>query len=88
MMLQGLAVHARTYDGAAHGGTKVVAIGPVPPVSASEYLPRINLAGGAPGAADPGCAWIGVSAVTCATERQLTHLPPLKLLVRKRPEAV
>lgn len=37
-------------DGATAGGTKITEIGPLPPVSASEYLLRINRAGGAPGA--------------------------------------
>ena len=37
-------------DGATAGGTKVSEIGPLPSVSASEYLLRINRAGGAPGA--------------------------------------
>ncbi|WP_419693244.1 cupin domain-containing protein [Mesorhizobium muleiense] len=37
-------------DGATAGGTKVTEIGPLPSVSASEYLLRINRAGGAPGA--------------------------------------
>ena len=32
------------------GGSKVVEIGPVPPISAPEYLLRINNAGGPPGA--------------------------------------
>ncbi|TIL23032.1 MAG: cupin domain-containing protein [Mesorhizobium sp.] len=36
-------------DGSTTGGTKVVEIGPVPPISASEYLLRVNRAGGAPG---------------------------------------
>jgi hypothetical protein len=36
--------------GATRGGTKVVEIGPVPPVAAPEYLLRINHAGGPPGA--------------------------------------
>ena len=36
-------------DGSTEGGTKVVEIGPIPPVSASEYLLRVNRAGGAPG---------------------------------------
>lgn len=35
------------------GGTKVVEIGPVPPVAASEYLLRINQASGPPGAKTP-----------------------------------
>ena len=35
--------------GAAPGGTKVAEIGPVPPISAPEYLLRINSAGGPPG---------------------------------------
>jgi hypothetical protein len=35
---------------ATRGGTKVVEIGPVPPVAAPEYLLRINHAGGPPGA--------------------------------------
>lgn len=33
-----------------HGGAKVVEIGPVPPIQASEYLLRINYASGEPGA--------------------------------------
>ena len=37
-------------DGATSGGTKVAEIGPLPPVSASEYLLRVNRAGGPPGA--------------------------------------
>jgi hypothetical protein len=36
--------------GPARGGSKVAEIGPVPPVSAPEYLLRINVAGGPPGA--------------------------------------
>jgi hypothetical protein len=36
--------------GSTRGGAKVVEIGPVPPISASEYLLRINRAGGPPGA--------------------------------------
>jgi hypothetical protein len=36
-------------DGATAGGTKVVEIGPLPPISASEYLLRVNRAGGPPG---------------------------------------
>jgi hypothetical protein len=35
------------------GGSKVAEIGPVPPVSAPEYLLRINHAGGPPGAKTP-----------------------------------
>jgi hypothetical protein len=35
---------------ATRGGTKVAEIGPVPPVTAPEYLLRINHAGGPPGA--------------------------------------
>jgi hypothetical protein len=35
--------------GATPGGARVAEIGPVPPVTASEYLLRINHAGGAPG---------------------------------------
>jgi hypothetical protein len=34
----------------AHGGTKVIEIGPVPPITAPEYLLRINHAWGRPGA--------------------------------------
>jgi hypothetical protein len=40
-------------EGATPGGTKVVEIGPLPPISASEYLLRVNRAGGAPGAKTP-----------------------------------
>jgi hypothetical protein len=36
--------------GATRGGSKVVEIGPVPPINAPEYLLRINRAGGPPGA--------------------------------------
>jgi hypothetical protein len=39
--------------GSTSGGSKVVEIGPVPPVTASEYLLRINNAGGPPGAKTP-----------------------------------
>jgi hypothetical protein len=35
------------------GGSKVVEIGPVPPITASEYLLRINHASGPPGAKTP-----------------------------------
>ncbi len=37
-------------SGASTGGTHVVDIGPLPPINASEYLLRVNRAGGAPGA--------------------------------------
>ena len=37
-------------DGATRGGSKVAEIGPVPPISAGEYLLRVNRAGGPPGA--------------------------------------
>jgi hypothetical protein len=36
--------------GPAHGGTKVAEVGPIPRITASEYLLRINHAGGPPGA--------------------------------------
>lgn len=39
--------------GATPGGSKVVEIGPVPPINATEYLLRINRAGGPPGAKTP-----------------------------------
>jgi hypothetical protein len=39
--------------GATRGGSKVAEIGPVPPISATEYLLRVNRAGGAPGAKTP-----------------------------------
>jgi hypothetical protein len=39
--------------GTARGGTKVAEIGPVPPVTAPEYLLRINHAAGPPGAKTP-----------------------------------
>ena len=38
---------------ATHGGTKVAEVGPIAPVSAPEYLLRINHAGGPPGAKTP-----------------------------------
>jgi hypothetical protein len=40
-------------DGSTPAGAKVVEIGPLPPISASEYLLRVNRAGGAPGAKTP-----------------------------------
>jgi hypothetical protein len=39
--------------GATAGGIKVAEIGPVPPITAPEYLLRINHAGGPPGAKTP-----------------------------------
>ncbi len=39
--------------GSTPGGSKMVEIGPVPPVAAPEYLLRINQAGGPPGAKTP-----------------------------------
>jgi hypothetical protein len=39
--------------GATPGGSKVAEIGPVPPITAPEYLLRINHAGGPPGAKTP-----------------------------------
>jgi len=39
--------------GSSSGGTKVAEIGPVPSISASEYLLRINSASGPPGAKTP-----------------------------------
>ena len=40
-------------DGAAHGGELVANVGPVPAITAHEYLLRINHAGGPPGAKTP-----------------------------------
>ena len=40
-------------DGLSPGGTKVAEIGPVPPISAPEYLLRINSVGGPPGVKTP-----------------------------------
>lgn len=39
--------------GSTPGGSKVAEIGPVPPITASEYLLRINSAGGPPGVKTP-----------------------------------
>jgi len=39
--------------GSTRGASKVAEIGPVPPIKASEYLLRINRAGGSPGAKTP-----------------------------------
>ena len=39
--------------GSSPGGTKVAEIGPVPPISAPEYLLRVNGAGGPPGVKTP-----------------------------------
>jgi hypothetical protein len=40
-------------EAATHGGTKIAEVGPIAPVSASEYMLRINQAGGPPGAKTP-----------------------------------
>lgn len=40
-------------DGSSPGGSKVVEIGPVPPISAPEYLLRINKTGAPPGVKTP-----------------------------------
>jgi len=40
-------------DGSTPGGTKIADIGPVPEISASDYLLRINHTGGAPGVKTP-----------------------------------
>ena len=40
-------------DGSSPGGTKVAEVGPVQPISAPEYLLRINSVGGAPGVKTP-----------------------------------
>jgi len=40
-------------DGATPGGTKVADVGPVPEISAGEYLLRINYTGGVPGVKTP-----------------------------------
>lgn len=39
--------------GSSPGGTEVTEIGPIPPISASEYLLRINRTGGPPGVKTP-----------------------------------
>ena len=39
-----------TKDAPGHGGIKVTEIGPVPPITAPEYLLRLNNSGGPPGA--------------------------------------
>ncbi|WP_274631388.1 cupin domain-containing protein [Arvimicrobium flavum] len=39
--------------GSTAGGTKIAEIGPLPPLEASEYLLRVNRAGGAPGVKTP-----------------------------------
>jgi quercetin dioxygenase-like cupin family protein len=39
--------------GSSPGGTKVAEIGPMPPISAPEYLLRINITGGPPGVKTP-----------------------------------
>ena len=40
-------------DSPTHGGIKVADIGPVPPITAPEYLLRLNNSGGPPGATTP-----------------------------------
>jgi len=40
-------------DASTHGGIKVADIGPVPPITAPEYLLRLNNSGGPPGATTP-----------------------------------
>jgi hypothetical protein len=55
--------------GATRGGSKVVEIGPIPTVKASEYLLRINRAGGSPGAKTPVHAHPGSEAFYVLTGR-------------------
>jgi len=55
--------------GATRGGSKVVEIGPVPPINASEYLLRINRAGGSPGAKTPVHTHPGAEAFYVLTGR-------------------
>jgi len=55
--------------GATRGGSKVAEIGPVPPISAPEYLLRINRAGGPPGAKTPAHTHPGSEAFYVLTGR-------------------
>ncbi len=47
------------------GGTKVIEIGPIPPISASEYLLRVNRVGAAPGIKSPVHTHPGSEASMC-----------------------
>ena len=51
--------------GSSAGGIRVAEIGPVPPLTASEYLLRINHAGGPPGAKTQVHTHPGSEAFTC-----------------------
>jgi hypothetical protein len=61
--------------GSTPGGSKVAEIGPVPPIAAPEYLLRINLAGGPPGAKTPVHTHPGSEAFYIVTGRLSQRLP-------------
>ena len=48
-----MALHTRSEGRATAGGAEVAEIGPVPPLSAPEYLLRVNYGHGLPGAKTP-----------------------------------
>jgi hypothetical protein len=64
-----------TVGGSTPGGTKVAEVGPVPPVTAPEYLLRITNSGGPPGAKTPVHAHPGAEAFYVLTGRMGQKTP-------------
>jgi quercetin dioxygenase-like cupin family protein len=61
--------------GSSPGGTKIVEIGPLPTVSASEYLLRVNEASGPPGSVTPVHSHPGSEAVYVLAGEQTFRTP-------------
>jgi len=61
--------------GSSPGGSKVVEIGPIPPVAAPEYLLRINQASGPPGSITPVHSHPGSEAVYVLAAEQSFRTP-------------
>jgi hypothetical protein len=61
--------------GSTPGGTKVAEVGPVPPITAPEYLLRITRAGGPPGARTPAHSHPGAEAFYVLTGRMGQKTP-------------
>jgi quercetin dioxygenase-like cupin family protein len=61
--------------GSSDGGTKVVEIGPLPPIAASQYLLRINEASGPPGSVTPVHSHPGAEAAYVLAGEQSFRTP-------------
>lgn len=61
--------------GSTPGGTKVVEVGPLPPVTAAEYLLRVNEASGTPGSITPPHTHPGSEAFYVLAGETTSHSP-------------